>query len=70
MGVPVISSRVAYGALIIKEKKATTDAETVEEIFESPYLQHFLDYKELLKSEPFDESIMVYFRSRFTHDVP
>ena len=68
MGAPAISSRIAYGALIIKEKKTITDAETVSEIFESPYLQHFLGYKELLKDPPFDESMMVYFRSRFTQE--
>jgi len=66
MGAPALSGRVAYGALIIKERLGITDAETVAQISENPYLQHFLGFTELLQSAPFDESMMVYFRSRFS----
>ena len=68
IGAPSYSSRVAYGALIIQEQKGLTDVEVVNEIFESPYLQAFLGYKELLKSSPFDSSLMVHFRKRFTQE--
>ena len=68
MGAPPLSGRVAYGALIIKERLGITDAETVAQITENPYLQYFLGFSELLKSGPFDESMMVYFRSRFTQE--
>jgi hypothetical protein len=33
---------MALGALIIKEKIATSDEETFEQIRENPYLQYFL----------------------------
>jgi IS5 family transposase len=65
MGAPPLSGRVAFGALIIKERLGVTDEETVEQIRENPYLQFFLGYHELLKGAPFDPSMMVHFRSRF-----
>ena len=66
MGAPSLPGRVAYGSLIIKERLGITDAETVEQIAENPYLQFFLGYTEMLQHLPFDESMMVHFRSRFT----
>lgn len=68
MGAPPLAGRVAYGALIVKERLGVSDAETVAQISENPYLQYFLGYRELLKSPPFDESMMVHFRSRFTEE--
>ena len=68
MGAPPLAGRVAYGALIIKERLGVTDAETVAQISENPYLQYFLGYTELLQTAPFDESMLVYFRSRFTQE--
>ena len=68
MGAPPLSSRIAYGALIIKERLGVTDAECVAQISENPYLQYFLGLKEYLKKPLFDESMMVYFRSRFTQE--
>ena len=44
MGAPAISGRVAIGALIIKERPGTSDAETVEQIRENPYLQYFMPF--------------------------
>ena len=41
-GCSAISARVAFGALIIKERLGTSDRETVEQIRENPYLQYFL----------------------------
>ena len=66
MGAPAKSGRIAYGALLIKERLRITDEETVEQISENPYLQYFLGFKELCQEPPFDSSMMVHFRSRFT----
>jgi IS5 family transposase len=68
MGAPPMSGRIAFGALIIKERLGVTDEETVLQIYENPYLQHFLGYREMLKEPPFDPSMMVHFRSRFGQD--
>lgn len=65
MGAPWLPGRVAFGALIIKERLGVTDEETVQQILENPYLQCFLGYRELLRQAPFDPSMMVHFRSRF-----
>ena len=65
-GPPAKSVRVALGALIIKERLGTSDEETVEQIRENPYLQYFLGYKEYKDEPPFDPSLFVYFRKRFS----
>ena len=59
-------ARVALGALVIKETLGLTDEETVEQIRENPYLQYFLGYKEYTNEKPFDPSLMVRFRQRFS----
>lgn len=46
-GVPALSSRVAPGALLIKEREGLTDRGTVETILENPYMQFFLGLQEL-----------------------
>jgi len=56
MGAPVISGRVAFGALIIKEQLGITDEETVEQIIENLYLQYFLGLHEYLEKPLFDSS--------------
>jgi len=68
MGAPPLPSRVAFGAMIIKERLGVSDEETVEQIRENPYLQYFLGYHELLQDAPFDPSMMVHFRSRFAQE--
>jgi hypothetical protein len=65
-GAPAINARVAFGSLIIKEKLGLTDEETVEQIRENPYLQYFLGYEAYRYEAPFDPSMMVHFRRRFT----
>jgi hypothetical protein len=50
----------------IKETLGLTDEETVEQIRENPYLQYFLGYKEYTNEKPFDPSLMVRFRKRFS----
>lgn len=65
-GSPAKKSRLALGALIIKEKLKLTDEETVEQIKENPYLQFFVGQKRYETEKPlFDSSMMVYFRKRF-----
>lgn len=59
-------ARIALGALVIKETLGLTDEETVEQIRENPYLQYFLGYKKYTNRKPFDPSLMVRFRQRFS----
>jgi transposase, IS5 family len=63
-GAPAKSFRIALGALIIKERLGTSDAETVEQIRENPYLQYFLGLSGYSNEAPFDSSMFVHFRQR------
>ena len=65
-GAPAKSCRVALGALIIKERLGTSDEETVGQIRENPYLQYFLGFYEYQDKAPFEVSMFVYFRKRFS----
>jgi len=69
MGAPAKSFRVALGALIIKEKLGTSDAETVEQLRENPYLQYFLGFSEYRDAAPFDASMFVHFRKRLNLEL-
>jgi len=64
-GRSAISSRIAFGAIFIKEFLNLTDEGTVEAIQENPYLQYFLGLLEFQDEPLFDSSMMVYFRKRF-----
>ena len=68
-GCPAKLARMAFGALIIKERLGTSDRETVEQICENPYLQYFLGLMEYQDSPPFDHSMMTHFRKRFDKDI-
>ena len=59
------SSRIAYGAIFIKEHEKLTDEGTVNAIAENPYMQYFLGLKEFREKPLFDPSMMVHFRKRF-----
>ena len=65
-GPHVLPARVAFGSLIIKERLGLTDIETDEMIQENPYLQVFLGYGSFSSKRPFDPSLMVHFRKRFS----
>ena len=67
-GCPAKSVRIALGALIIKERLNTTDEEAVELIRESPYLQFFLGLGGFSDKAPFEASMYVHFRKRFSVD--
>lgn len=65
-GSPAKSGRMAYGALLIKERLGISDEEVVEQVMENPYLQYFLGLHEYQEKALFDPSMMVHFRSRFS----
>lgn len=64
-GRPAIPSRIAFGAIFIKEYDSLTDAGTVSAIAENPYMQYFLGLHEFQSAPLFDSSMMVHFRKRF-----
>jgi hypothetical protein len=64
-GAPIVPSRTALGALLVKERLGLTDRETVDAIQENPYLQFFIGLEEFTLDRPFDASLMVDFRKRF-----
>ena len=66
MGAPAKSARLAFGALIIKERLGVSDEEMVEQIRENPYLQFFLGFHAFRDEQPFDPSMFVHFRKRFS----
>lgn len=68
-GPPALSVRMALAALIIKERLGVSDEECVEQILENPYLQYFCGMKEFSTESPFDPSMFVHFRKRFSADV-
>lgn len=65
-GPPAKPARLALGALIIKERLGVSDEEAVEQIRENPYLQYFLGFHEFRDQAPFDPSMYVHFRKRFS----
>ena len=69
MGAPAKSARMALGALIIKERIGSSDEETIEQIAENPYMQYFLGLSEYSNDAPFDSSMFVHFRKRFSLDI-
>ncbi len=68
VGSPAKSSRVAFGALIFKERLGVTDRELVAQIAENPYLQYFLGLLAYHEEAPFHHSLLPTFRKRFSHD--
>jgi hypothetical protein len=69
IGAPAKPSRMALGALIIKEKLGISDRETVEQIRENPYLQYFAGLKNYRNEAPFEASMLVHFRQRLEIDL-
>ena len=64
-GRPATSSRIAFGAIFIKENGNLTDESTVAAIAENPYMQYFLGLTAFQAETLFDSSMMVHFRKRF-----
>lgn len=67
-GAPAINSRIAFGAITIKENENLVDERVVENIAENPYMQYFLGLHEFTNEPLFDPSMMVHFRKRFPAD--
>ena len=61
--------RLALGACIIQAEYGFSDEETVLQIQEGPYLQFFCGFAEYKDEQPFDPSLMVYFRKRLTPEI-
>ena len=66
MGSPAKSSRMAFGALILKERLGVTDRELVEQITENHFLQYFLGLSAYQDEPPFHDSMLTHFRKRFS----
>lgn len=64
-GRPALSSRIAFGALFIKENDKLTDEGTVQNLQENAYMQYFVGLHEFHSEPLFDASMMVHFRKRF-----
>ena len=58
-GAPALSVRVAFGAMVIKEKLGLSDEVTVEQIRENPYLQYFLGLKRYEDKSVFHPTMFV-----------
>ena len=56
--------RMAFGCLVIREALSLTDAETVRQIQENPYLQYFIGLNEFITEAPFSPRSMEAFRRR------
>jgi len=61
--------RKALGALLIQQQLKCSDEDVVENIKESPYLQHFIGMDKWSSEAPFDPSLMVWFRKRLSGKV-
>ena len=64
-GRPAIPSRIAFGAIFIKEFCHLTDEDTVQQLQENSYMQYFVGLHEFRAEPLFDSSMMVHFRKRF-----
>ena len=62
IGRPAISSRIAFGAIFIKEYCHITDEDTVTNLQENSYMQYFVGLHEFHPKPLFDPSMMVHFR--------
>ena len=67
-GDPAKSVRLAFGALFIKQRLGLTDEETVEQIRDNAYMQFFLGFAGYSSKAPFDPSLMVHSRKRFSEE--
>ncbi|CAN1526565.1 Transposase InsH, N-terminal [Flavobacteriaceae bacterium] len=68
-GRPGLSPRVVLGATIIKHLCDIDDRETVDQISENIYMQHFLGYSSFSDEPPFDPSLFVRFRKHLSMEV-
>jgi len=67
-GRPPISSRMAFGALYIKESENFPQERTMQHIAENVYMQYFLGLTEFNPKPLFDSSMLSIFAVRFTKE--
>jgi transposase, IS5 family len=68
-GSPAKPFRMAFGALILKERLNCTDEELVEQFRENPYLQYFLGLEGFSNVAPLEASMLVHFRKRISLEM-
>ena len=68
-GAPAKPLRMMLGAMIIGDTMSFSDAETVRQIQENPYLQYFIGYTEFTHEPPFAAYSLSLFRKRMTEDI-
>jgi len=61
--------RMALGALLIQAERGISDVEVPLQIQEAPCLQYFCGLPGYEDKQPFDPSLMVYFRKRLTPQI-
>jgi len=64
MGARSIAPRIVIGAMIVKHKLNLSDIETIEQIRENMYIQHFLGLSDYTYEPVFDPSLFVHIRKR------
>jgi len=69
MGRPAKDARRVIGAVIIKHKLCLSDEETIEQIRENPYLQHFVGFTAFHREKAFTPSLFVEIRRRMGPEV-
>ena len=69
MGRPAKDGRLVIGAVIIKHKLCLGDEETILQIQENPYLQHFVGFTGFCKKKAFAPSLFVEIRRRMGPEV-
>jgi hypothetical protein len=67
-GRPPIPSRIAFGALYIKENENFPQERTLQHISENVYMQYFLGLTEFNPTPLFDSSMMTHFAKRFSKE--
>ena len=67
-GRPPIPSRIAFGALYIKEYENLPQDRTMQHISENVYMQYFLGLTEFIPSPFFDSSMLSHFANRFSKE--
>ena len=67
-GRPPIPSRIAFGALYIKEYENLPQDRTMQHISENVYMQYFIGLTEFIPKPLFDSSMMTHFASRFSKE--
>ena len=68
-GAPAKAVRMMLGAMMIADELGLTDAETVRQIEENPYMQYFVGYHEFTRRRPFTPLSLTLFRKRITPPV-